>query len=1092
MIASQSDKINGRLITIIGIIVVSAFTTYTYALSNSSNKSAINKSSEDKSKTNGYDAISCDWQNQYIIGKNREKARASFVPYQIRKGDMQVSLDGMWKFNWTKTPYEQPDNFFLPSFNDNEWTDFPVPADWEMNGYGTPIYSSSGYTFKIAPPYVMKEPKKTYTSYIERNPTACYRRTFAIPSQWKDKEIYIHFGSVSSAFYIYINGIEVGYSQGSMEPAEFRLTPYLKEGTNLIALKVLKYSDGSYLEDQDMWRLAGIHRSIYLYATPKIRISDFGVRTLLDDNYENATLLIDPQLSVIEGQRGEGYHVQAMLYDAEGNEVLDSILKQDAATMLNLDNKGKLLNQRTPQRGYATFGWLRANIQNPKKWSAEHPYLYTLRLSLCDNSGNTLENIETKVGFRRLEIKDGRFLVNGKQVRFRGVNRHEMDPITGKVVTEQQMLRDIKLMKQCNINSVRTCHYPNDPRWYELCDEYGIYVMDEADIEEHGLRGKLASDPTWAAAFMDRTQRMAIRDRNHPCVVCWSLGNESGWGPNFAATGAWIKEFDPTRFIHYEGAQGPDSKDPATVDMISRFYPRVKDDYLNPGVKDNNMERPENARWERLLEIAEKDNDNRPVLTSEYAHAMGNALGNFNDYWKEIYSNPRMLGGFIWEWADEGIFKKTKDGKTMTAYGGDFGDVPNLGAFCVKGIVSSDRKTTPKYFEVKQVYSPIRIDYSDGSLRFVKLDEHTDISKYRVLWNITENGKITKHGIMSLSDLTTTQEKIGGNLLDCLSTNIEPQLSKINLTKGKDIRYNVSIQLSENTSWANAGHEICFKQIVIADNMTKIFRKGEMKRSKNVNETALKEWISIIQPRFFRAPTDNDKGFGNWIAKDWKNNSFDAPEIQTTSPLSITTNTDGTITAKQSIACIYTKGSITTDYIITMDDSGAIDFKATYTPNGELPPIPCLGNTFVLPERFENVSWYGMGPYDSYPDRLESSYIAMWNSKIKDEYIHYPRPQDSGNHEQTSMLTITDKRGAGWMITAENGELFSFSALPYSTQQLSNTKHDCELVAENNIYLNINAAVMGLGNSSCGPGVLTKYSIPQQKHTLHIRFTKIK
>lgn len=1010
-----------------------------------------------------------DWENQYVLSINREPARAAFTPYLTAPGDMTMTLDGQWKFNWTKTPDMQPENFYQTDFNDSGWTTFPVPGDWEMNGYGTPIYCSSGYVFKINPPYVMGEPKQKYTSFIERNPTGCYRRMFTVPASWSGKEVYVHFGSVSSAFYIYVNGKQVGYSQGSMEPAEFRLTPYLNSGTNLIALKVLKYSDGSYLEDQDMWRIGGIHRSVYLYATPQIRIRDFGVRTILDDTYTDATLVVHPELEVIGSQRGEGYHIEAQLFDAEGRAVLDSTLKEDAATMLNLDNKAKIMNARNPQRGYAAYGWLKAEVKNPHKWSAETPYLYTLKLALVDKAGNTIERAETKVGFRKLEIKDGRFLVNGKQVRLRGVNRHEMDPITGKVMTEERMLQDIMLLKQCNINAVRTCHYPNDTRWYELCDKYGIYVMDEADIEEHGLRGKLASEPSWAAAFIDRTQRLVIRDRNYPCVVFWSLGNESGWGPNFAATGAWIKEYDPTRFIHYEGAQGPDSNDPATVDVISRFYPRVQEEYLNPGVKDNNMERPENARWERLLSIAEKKGDNRPVLTSEYAHAMGNALGNFKEYWDEIYSNPRMLGGFIWEWADEGIFKKRDDGKTMVAYGGDFGDAPNLGAFCVKGIVSSDRQTTPKYYEVKQVYAPLKLTLDGNRINVIKRDEHVDINNYRFTWNITENGKIKKKG--ELKDFTLPQLKYSDDA---------------------DVRLNISVTLKNDASWAKAGHEIMHSQFVLNDKLATAFKAAELKKNKDADIEAAKQWIENVKPRFFRAPTDNDKGFGNWIAKDWKRNRLDSAEIVENEPVKATRNTDGTVSVKASYTCKYLKGSIRTDYNYTVDANGSVDFKATYTPDGELPPLPCVGNTFMMPASYTNISWYGMGMQDTYPDRLEAACIGRWNSTVDKQYVHYPRPQDSGNHEQVAELMLTDSKGNGWKVTTESGKPFSFSALPYSDMQLYNTAHDCDLKVEDHVYLNINAAVMGLGNSSCGPGVLTKYAIKQQPYSLHLRFTKIK
>lgn len=1008
-----------------------------------------------------------DWENQYVLQKNRMPARAAFIPYLSQNGDMQMSLNGEWKFNWTKTPDKQPQDFFNTSFDDSGWKTFPVPGDWEMNGFGTPIYSSSGYTFKIDPPFVMKEPKKNYTAYVERNPTGCYRRTFSVPAEWKDKEVFVRFGAVSSAFYLYVNGQEVGYSQGSMEPAEFCLTPYLKSGENLIALKVMKYSDGSYLEDQDMWRIAGIHRGIELYATPKIRIADFGVRTLLDKDYKDAELVIDPKLAVFDSERGTGYRITAMLYDATGKAVTDTALWQPAEPMLNLDKKGKILNQRNPQRGYAPYGWLKTTIKNPYKWDAEHPYLYTLKLALVDSTGNAVERAETKIGFRSVEIKDGMMLVNGKLVRLRGVNRHEMDPETGHVMTEKRMIEDIKLLKQCNINAVRTCHYPNTERWYELCDEYGIYLMDETDLEEHGLRGTLASDPTWAAAFIDRTQRMVMRDRNHASVVFWSLGNESGWGPNFAMTSAWIHEYDPTRPVHYEGAQGPDNKDPESVDVISRFYPRVQGEYLNPGVKDNNMERPENARWERLLSIARKTNDNRPVLTSEYAHAMGNALGNFKDYWDEIYSHKRMLGGFIWEWADEGIFKRRSDGKLMVAYGGDFGDVPNLKAFCVKGIVSSDRKPTPKYFEVKQVYAPMTLKLNGNKLDVVLRDNMAEMQNYRLLYTITENGKVIKKG--EIKELTVPSVKYNADA---------------------DVRLNISVQLKSDTKWAKAGFEVRHEQFAINDKLSSAFKPAALKTGRQADVKAAEEWFNTVKPHFYRAPMDNDKGFGNWIAKDWKNNRLDNPEVVTVKPLSSKRNADGTVTVAVTQECRYVNGKITADYLYTMDASGSVDFKATYTPEGQLPPLPCVGNTFVLDKDMTQLSWYGRGLQDSYVDRLEATSIGRWTSSVAQEYVHYPRPQSSGNHEQTATLSLTTAKGKGYTVTTADGKLFSFSALPYSEKQLSTVAHDCDLQSEDYVYLNIDAAMMGLGNSSCGPGVLTKYSIPQKPYTLKLRFTK--
>ena len=1011
-----------------------------------------------------------DWEDQSILQINREPARADFH----HAGE--ISLNGEWKFNWTKTPDEQPDGFWQTDFNDSSWKTFPVPADWEMNGYGTPIYSSSGYTFKINPPYVMTTPKESYTAYVERNPTGVYRRTFTIPAEWQDKEVYIHFGSVSSAFYVWVNGQRVGYSQGAMEPAEFRITdpllsPYRRKtntstpanGVHSICIEVLKYSDGSYLEDQDQWRLAGIHRGIYLYATEKIRIRDFGVRTILDKDYRDAQLIIHPELAVSEGQRGEGYYVTAALYAPDGQVVITPSLigRAGGGSMLNLDAKGSILNDRTPQRGYPKWGWLTATVKNPKKWTAETPHLYTLELLLKDSLDQTVQKITTKVGFRSVEIKNGQLLVNGIPTRLRGVNRHEMDPKTGKVMTEELMLRDIRLMKQANVNAVRTCHYPNCERWYELCDSLGLYVMDEADIEEHGLRGRLASDPSWAAAWIDRMQRLVIRDRNHPSVIFWSLGNEAGWGTNFALTAAWTHEYDPTRPVHYEGAQGStnlssllsplSSKDPSAVDVISRFYPRTQDEYLNPGVADNNMERPENARWERLLSIARDTMDNRPVLTSEYAHAMGNALGNFQEYWDEIYSHPRMLGGFIWEWADEGIEARQplakggeskasplgrNGGAPFIAYGGDFGDYPNLKAFCIKGIVDSYRNTTPKYEEVKQVYAPIFFQMNNGRVEVKKYDPHFD-----------------------LNTITVKEEKRNG------------------------YRY-VTASLKEATSWAPKGHVIARAQFADATAPKAKSPKLKENRGKRKDSSLFTLHSSLFSLHAFRAPTDNDKGFGDWIAKDWKQQGLDN--------LRDSIVNDSTHIYKTANGQIRMTVSLT-----EASPRGGMEGVFTFSPEGQLPPLPCLGITLKLPKELQNIEYLGRGPWDNYPDRHAAALVDIYKSTVSEQYFHYPRPQDSGNHDDVLWLKITDNNGHGWLIESEaspRGGLegaFSFSALPYSVQQLYNATHDYELKEEDCVWLNLDCAVMGLGNSSCGPGVLTKYAIPQRPHILRLRFTPL-
>ena len=921
-----------------------------------------------------------DWEDNHVLQINREPARAYFIPYGELAGDRTLMLNGNWQFRWTKTPELRIKDFYRTDFDATGWKTLAVPANWEVNGYGTPIYVSAGYPFKIDPPYVTREPKKEWTTYEERNPTGQYRRTFTLPAAWLRGQTFLRFEGVMSAFYVWVNGRMAGYSQGSMEPAEFNVTSYLKEGENQIAVEVYKYSDGSYLEDQDFWRFGGIHRDVLLYHTPDIRLRDVAVRASMD-----GVLQINPQFSVYNGKTGEGYRLVATLMDGNGSVGCDSIAADE---VLDLQHKAARMNEWYSQRGYRKFQRMEIKIDKPRLWSVEQPNLYTLRLELKKPDGETVERISQQVGFRTIRIEQGQLLINGQTIKIRGVNRHEHDPYRARVMTEELMKRDLQLMKAANVNAVRLSHYPNCPRWYELCDSMGMYIMDEADCETHGLRGTLASTPDWHDAFMDRVVRMAERDKNHPSVIFWSLGNESGYGANHAAMSAWLHEFDPTRPVHYEGAQGTNSvasdlgrtaNDPQTVDIISRFYPRVMQEYLNPGIPDgSDQERAENARWERLLEIANRPGDHctwegsdggpRPVLTSEYAHSMGNALGNFKEYWDEINANPRMLGGFIWDWVDQGIIInknekiKNKNGKIKNKndeirnnngrdsvlYGGDFGDKPNLHAFCMNGIVMSDRTLTPKYYEVQAVYG--------------KMSEQEIARKY-------------------------------------------PET-----------------------------------------------KAAKPKPMKNKPLTArLIPLISTIRPQVFRAPTDNDKSFGNWLAKDWKRCGLDTLRIP------MTTEQQGN--------------------------------ELTFTfnlPDG-LPEIPRLGIVIELPREFELLTWYGRGPWDNYPDRKTSCPIGLWQSTVSEQYVHYPRPQDSGNHEECTYIELKSKRGKKLRIEAVD-KTFSFSALPYSAQYLYSKTHDYELEDQGKTYLSIDCAVLGLGNSSCGPGVLKKYSIDKaKKHQLKIR-----
>ena len=1055
-----------------------------------------------------------DWENHHVLQINREPARAAFTPFHAQKGDCSICLDGTWKFRWTPVPDERIVEFYQTDFNDKDWVGFPVPANWEVNGYGTPIYVSAGYPFKIDPPRVMGEPKVDYTTYKERNPVGQYRRSFQLPAGWEARgQTFLRFEGVMSAFYVWINGERVGYSQGSMEPSEFNITNYLHAGENQIALEVYRYSDGSYLEDQDFWRFGGIHRSIHLLHTSDIRIRDYAVRTLpVSTDYQDFILQIDPQFSVYRGMTGKGTTLQGVLKDASGREI--ATLKGDVEDILDLEHKAGRMNEWYPQRGPRKLGRMSATIKSPKRWTAETPYLYKLHLTLLTAEGEVIEQVEQSVGFRSVEIRNGQLLVNGVPVRFRGVNRHEHDPRTARVMSEERMLQDILLMKQANINAVRTSHYPNVSRWYELCDSLGLYVMDEADIEEHGLRGTLASTPDWHAAFLDRAVRMAERDKNHPSIVMWSMGNESGYGPNFAAISAWLHDFDPTRPVHYEGAQGAGGEpDPKTVDVISRFYTRVKQEYLNPGIAEGeDKERAENARWERLLEIAERTNDNRPVMTSEYAHSMGNALGNFKEYWDEIYSNPRMLGGFIWDWVDQGIYKTLPDGRIMVAYGGDFGDKPNLKAFCFNGLLMSDRETTPKYWEVKKVYSPVELRVESGELRVTNRNHHTDLSQYRCLWTLSIDGKQKDQGEITLPEVAPGES-------ETIPLPVSIAGKKASAKATSDLRLTISFILKRDALWAKAGHEVAWEQFCIQEGAllsSKLENRGRLKvradeehlsisgsgfsiqweKNATGSLTSLtyhgKEMLAHpadfpLQPvtQAFRAPTDNDKSFGNWLAKDWSLHQMDNPRISLDS-FKHEVREDGAVIVRVQTRNRYKEGMIVTKFLYTILSDGTVDLKTTFQPQGILPELPRLGIAFCLSSDYNTFIWQGRGPQDNYPDRKTSAAVGLWKRSVADQYVHYPRPQDSGNKEEVRRLMLTDRHGKGIRVDAVE-DVFSASALHYTAQDLYKETHDCNLKPHPEVILSLDAAVLGLGNSSCGPGVLKKYAIDKKEHTLHIR-----
>lgn len=705
-----------------------------------------------------------DWENPAVQGINKEAAHVTLLPYadasaalagKRERSDHFRLLNGAWKFHFAPTPKQAPEAFFEAHYDDAAWDDLPVPSNWQVHGYGIPRYFASSYAFDTSQYPCVPE---------DTNETGSYRTTFDVPEDWKGRQIFIVFDGVDSAFYLWINGKQVGFSKDSRLPAEFNITAYVKPGENSLAVRVYRWSDGSYLEDQDMWFLSGIFRDVYLFSTPAVHMRDFRVTTDLDARYLDAELKVQVKVHNYTGRKENGLQVEAALYDGDGKPAhgWQQTARVDAAA--NADSVVELTGA----------------VANPAKWSDEFPNLYTLLLTLRDKNGEVLEVLQNRVGFRKVEIKDGAILVNGVGVYFRGVNRHEHMPDRGHAVTVESMVEDILLMKQFNVNSVRTCHYPDDPRWYDLCDEYGLYLIDEANIESHGLWDKPTKDPAMKEAFLERGSRMVERDKNHPSVIIWSLGNESGYGPNHAALADWMHANDPTRPVHYESALNE-----PYVDIISCMYPKL----------------------DRLVAFATVPGETRPFIMCEYAHAMGNSPGNMKEYWEIIEAYPRLRGGFIWDWVDQGLGRKTEDGRTWFAYGGDYGDKPSDFSFCCNGVIFPDREIHPAMWEVKKVYQPVAIkavDLQAGKLEVLNKYFFRDLSHLAGAWRIVADGQTLAEG--KLKRLKTAAGQ---------SEEVRIKLPELTLEPGTEYWLQVSFCLVERQPWAKKGHEVAWEQFLL-------------------------------------------------------------------------------------------------------------------------------------------------------------------------------------------------------------------------------------------------------------------------------------
>ncbi len=1007
-----------------------------------------------------------DWENPAIVGINKEPAHSTMKvfsrPEAALSGDISQafykSLNGRWKFNWVKRPADRPLDFYKTDYDVNDWDEIDVPGNWQMVGYGIPIYSNVRYPFPADPPMIPHD----------NNPVGSYRTEFEVPGEWNERRIFIHFDGVESAFYLWINGEKVGYSQGSRTPAEFDITPFIRDGSNIIAAEVYRWCDGSYLEDQDFWRLSGIFRDVYLFSTPQVHIRDFFIETILDDDYKNAELRITAKLKNYADKGIVSPRIEVNLLDDSGDYLSEEVIMTGNAEYLH--------------SGDEAIVSMTADVKNPLKWSAEKPNLYTVLMILKTEEEKILEVIPCRIGFRSVEINGGQLLVNGKPVLFKGVNRHEHDPDLGHYITRESMIRDIRIMKRFNFNTVRTSHYPNDPEWYSLCDEYGLYVIDEANIESHGIGYKpektLGNRPEWLLSHMERTIRMVERDKNHPSVIIWSLGNEGGDGTNFRATSNWIHQHDPTRPVHYERA----GRRPHT-DIVCPMYSHVNS----------------------IIAYGEEDRD-RPLILCEYAHAMGNSIGNLREYWDAIEKYKHLQGGCIWDWVDQGLRKYTTDEKGeevwFYAYGGDYGDEPNDNNFCINGCVFPDRSIPPKLWEVKKVYQNIAIvgdNLTAGRLKVRNWFFFTNLNEFSVNWVLSEDGSNIQEGIIEPIDLPPGETGF-----------IKIPFEKPELKPGAEYHLRVSFRIKDRTEWAADGHEIAWEQLKIP---FEVLSKPvvEIENMKDLSMTEENHIIKIRGGGFtvefdrakgkltsvnygnknifdngrgpvlnvFRAPTDNDKH----LARQWKETGLDdmSVTVENVEVIDLVKNMI-VISAKNRYSANGTSG-FNHHCVYTILGNGYINVANHVEPFGDLPILPKLGVNMVLDKELEIFQYFGRGPHENYPDRKTGADVGHFISTVREQFVPYVRPQEMGNREDVRWACFTSKNGNGVVFSAEN--LMSVTALHYSIEDLVKAEHLHELTEREEIYFNIDHKQLGLGNASCGPGQLEKYKLLPESYSFN-------
>jgi len=1019
-----------------------------------------------------------DWENPKMFDQNKEAPHAVMMPFsdvnaaltKNRNASIYYkSLSGTWKFNWVRKPAERPMDFYKPNYDVSGWDDIAVPSNWEVEGYGVPIYCNHQYEFASYKAPVSEEIKFTEKIYPanpgqvphDYNPVGSYRRTFTVPQNWDGRQVFIQFGAVKSAFYIWINGKKVGYSQGSKTEAEWDITKYLQAGDNTLAVEVYRWSDGSYLECQDFWRISGIERDVFIYSTPKVRIRDFFVHGDLDETYTNGKLKLDVDLkNHVTGLRSGNYNVSYQLYDHN-----HKVIAQETA-------KASIHKKKALKLSFEK------EIVNPLKWTAETPNLYTLVLQIEDSKGNNKEIVSTKVGFRKVEIINDLFYINGVQVLIKGVNRHEHDQNTGHVINREAMLHEVMLMKQFNINAVRNSHYPPDAYFYELCNEHGIYVTDEANIESHGMyygKHSLAKNPEWKEAHLDRNIRMVERSKNHPCIIVWSMGNEAGDGENFTAVFNWIKERDSSRPVHYERAEMRDN-----TEIHCPQYPGV-----------------------RYLKKYASKHQKKPMIMSEYAHAMGNSTGNLVDLWDVIYNrdNKQLQGGYIWDWIDQGLLEVDDEGRKYWTYGGDYGEnMPSDDNFVINGIIQPDYTPQPAMWEVKYAYQYVRFSNEDlpvGQVKITNYHDFVSLDGYDIRWSLSCNGKEMHYGFLDV-ELAPHESKV-----------VTVPVPQVNGQPFSEYFLDLSVRLKQATSILEEGHEVAHDQFEYPVPVHPIAipeHYADVKSSESDNAISVQgnnfvinfnkatggidAWevngLNLLQKgpaiNFWRAPNDNDKG-SQMISRlgVWRE-AGRTVELNSV-VLKQTANYKAVVTVEYSIKAVESVQTLVYEVL----GNGKVNVKSSIKlAKDKLPDMPRFGMRMELPVSFDNLKFFGRGPHENYCDRNRSAFVGLYNSKVEDQYFPYVRPQENGYKTDVRWFELRNNDGRGLKISG--APLLDFSVHHNPIEDFDQEthlihKHLNDIVKKDGVFVNFDLKQMGVaGDNSWGATPYKQYSVPADNY----------